>query len=53
MEPAYTFRGHSKPVLSIAISPDGETLYSGGMDGQLRIWQIPTDLSDPFDVYGK
>lgn len=28
-------------------------MYSGSADGQLRLWQIPTNLSDPFDVYGK
>jgi striatin 1/3/4 len=51
VEPAYTFRGHSTGVLSIGVSPDGETLYSGSIDGQVRMWQIPTDVSDPFDVY--
>lgn len=53
VEPAYTFRGHSKAILSIAVSPEGETLYSGSLDGQIRMWQIPTHLNDPFDVYGE
>lgn len=52
VEPTYTFRGHYTPVLSVGVSPDGEVVYSGSADGQLRLWQIPTNLSDPFDVYG-
>ena len=28
-------------------------MYSGSNDGSIRIWQVPSDLSDPFDVYGK
>lgn len=53
VEPAFTFRGHTGPVLSLAVSSDGEVVYSGSADGQLRMWQTPNDLSDPFDVYGQ
>ena len=53
VEPVYTFRGHTNPVLSVALSTDGEVVYSGSNDGSIRIWQVPSDLSDPFDVYGK
>ncbi|XP_019858799.1 PREDICTED: striatin-3-like isoform X2 [Amphimedon queenslandica] len=51
VEPAFTFRGHTGPVLSLAVSSDGEVVYSGSADGQLRMWQTPNDLSDPFDIY--
>lgn len=53
VEPAFTFRGHTGPVLSLAVSSDGEVVYSGSADGQLRMWQTPNDLSDPFDIYGQ
>ncbi len=52
MEPLYTFRGHTSAVLSVCVSTDGQTVYSGGADGSVRVWQVPADITDPFDVYG-
>lgn len=34
--------GHGKPVCSIAFSPDGSQLVSGGEDNVSRIWQVST-----------
>ncbi|WP_238845190.1 WD40 repeat domain-containing protein [Nocardia terpenica] len=34
------FVGHNKPVNSIAISPDGENIASGGDDKTLRFWTM-------------
>ena len=28
------------PIWSIAVSPDGQLLASGGLDGGLRLWQV-------------
>ncbi|HEX5503331.1 MAG TPA: WD40 repeat domain-containing protein [Thermomicrobiales bacterium] len=36
-----TFTGHSRPVTSIAWSPDGRTVVSGGADGTIRFWPAP------------
>lgn len=37
-----TFRGHSRGVWDVALSPDGLTLASVGADRFLRIWEIET-----------
>jgi WD40 repeat protein/tRNA A-37 threonylcarbamoyl transferase component Bud32 len=36
------FRGHAGPVMSVAISPDGKFILSGGDDRTLRLWSIET-----------
>ncbi|MPC23813.1 Striatin-3 [Portunus trituberculatus] len=51
VEPVYTFRGHLGPVLCLAMSGDGEKCYSGGIDGTIRIWNIPSSNIDPYDSY--
>ncbi|MFQ5991973.1 MAG: WD40 repeat domain-containing protein [Nitrospiraceae bacterium] len=37
-----TFRGHSQGVWTVAYSPDGLTLASGGGDRLVRLWEIET-----------
>ncbi|XP_071541651.1 striatin-3 isoform X4 [Panulirus ornatus] len=51
VEPVYTFRGHLGPVLCLAINSDGEKCYSGGIDGTIRIWNVPSSNIDPYDSY--
>lgn len=36
----HTFRGHTGHVTCISLSMDGETVISGGQDGNLLIWHI-------------
>lgn len=47
------FYHFSGSVLSIAVSLNGELCFSGSADSSIGVWQLPGDLNDPFDVYGK
>lgn len=49
----YTFRGHTGPVLCLAMSATGEQCFSGGLDGSLQCWNIPGSNIDPYDSYGE
>ncbi|XP_067847505.1 striatin-3 isoform X3 [Heptranchias perlo] len=51
VEPIYTFRAHIGPVLSLAISSNGEQCFSGGIDATIRCWNIPSPNVDPYDTY--
>ncbi|XP_057316600.1 striatin-3-like isoform X2 [Hydractinia symbiolongicarpus] len=52
LEPVYTFRGHSGPVLCCVINSNGSVCYSGGMDSTIQCWNLPSlniDLFGPYD----
>jgi WD40 repeat protein len=36
-------RGHHDYLFVVAYSPDGRTLASGGRDGMLKLWHLPTE----------
>uniref|UniRef100_A0A8C3QHE2 Striatin 3 n=1 Tax=Cyanoderma ruficeps TaxID=181631 RepID=A0A8C3QHE2_9PASS len=52
VEPIYTFRAHIGPVLSLAISSNGEQCFSGGIDATIQWWNMPSPSVDPYDTYG-
>ena len=37
-----TLRGHSSWVMSVAYSPDGQTLASGSRDNTIKLWDVKT-----------
>ena len=41
-QPKTTWRGHSKPVTSVAFSPDGTRIVSGSHDNTLKVWDAQT-----------
>lgn len=51
VEPLYTFRAHTGPVLCLAMSTTGEQCYSGGLDGAIHCWNLPNPNIDPYDSY--
>jgi len=51
VEPVYTFRGHTGPVLCLCVSTSGDFCFSGGVDGSVRCWTIPPSSVDPYDTY--
>ncbi|XP_075007836.1 striatin-3 isoform X5 [Calonectris borealis] len=51
VEPIYTFRAHIGPVLSLAISSNGEQCFSGGIDATIQSWNMPSPNVDPYDTY--
>jgi serine/threonine protein kinase len=40
LQPAWTLTGHEAGVLSVAISPDGSTMASGGKDRTILLWDV-------------
>uniref|UniRef100_A0A8C8SE62 Striatin n=1 Tax=Pelusios castaneus TaxID=367368 RepID=A0A8C8SE62_9SAUR len=51
VEPIYTFRAHSGPVLCVVMSSNGEQCYSGGTDGVIQGWNTTNPNVDPYDSY--
>ncbi|ULT89641.1 hypothetical protein L5515_008067 [Caenorhabditis briggsae] len=51
LEPVYTFRGHKGAVLCLVLSPTGDHLYTGGQDGNICCFNVPSSNGDPFDSY--
>jgi cytochrome c len=38
--PSQTFEGHTAPIVSLAVSPDGNTIASASWDRTIRLWPL-------------
>ena len=36
----HTFKGHKQVIRTVAFSPDGKQLLSGGLDRTIRVWKV-------------
>lgn len=48
--PLLSFSG---AVLSLTMGENGDSCYSGGLDGSIRCWKMPDLSVDPYDNYGQ
>lgn len=44
---------HRGSVLCVGADMTGEVCFSADELGEVRIWQLPIEVNDPFDSYGK
>ena len=52
LEPNMTFRGHTAPITSLAISSSHEPLiFSASLDSTIRVWRIPPTSHSPYASY--
>ncbi|TNN01815.1 hypothetical protein fugu_011197 [Takifugu bimaculatus] len=51
VEPIYTFRAHRYPFCQLTMGENGDSCYSGGLDGSVRCWKMPDLNVDPYDNY--
>jgi striatin 1/3/4 len=51
LEPAATYRGHTEPVLAVAVSSALGLVFSGSADSTIRVWKIAARSDDPYAPY--
>ena len=52
IEPLHTYRGHTMPVNSVAISSEQRKCYSASMDSTIRVWKLPESKITPHGPVG-
>lgn len=40
-------------MLCVGTAMSGDVCFSADELGEVRIWQMPIEITDPFDAYGK
>lgn len=49
IEPILTYRGHTAPITSLAVSASTGLIFSGSLDSDIRIWRLPAPIADTYD----
>ncbi|KAF9345218.1 hypothetical protein BGX26_003391 [Mortierella sp. AD094] len=52
VEPVHTYRGHTKPITSVAISADQNKIFSASMDSTVRSWKVVPMDKEPYAALG-
>ncbi|CAK9786454.1 WD40 repeat-like protein [Cutaneotrichosporon oleaginosum] len=50
-EPAATYRGHTEPVLAVAVSSTLGLVFSASADSTIRVWELASRGNDPYAPY--
>jgi striatin 1/3/4 len=51
INPVATYRGHTGPLTSLAVSLTGKTIYTTSVDATIRSWRVPDLNVDPYEPY--
>lgn len=51
LEPAATYRGHTDPVMAVAVSSTLALVFSASADSTIRVWKLATKGDDPYAPY--
>ncbi|GMK57236.1 hypothetical protein CspeluHIS016_0400700 [Cutaneotrichosporon spelunceum] len=51
LEPAATYRGHTEPVLAVAVSSTLGLVFSASADSTIRVWKLASKSDDPYAPY--
>ncbi|BEJ11989.1 hypothetical protein CspHIS471_0204490 [Cutaneotrichosporon sp. HIS471] len=51
LEPAATYRGHTEPVLAVAVSSTLGLVFSASADSTIRVWKLASKGDDPYAPY--
>jgi len=46
--PTATFAGHTGPIHTLAIAPNGQFAATGGEDGLIKVWSLPATVAKEF-----
>ncbi|GAA5873162.1 hypothetical protein JCM1840_005588 [Sporobolomyces johnsonii] len=51
LEPTITYRGHTAPITSVAVSRSSDTILSASLDSTIRLWAVPPPSHEIYSAY--
>jgi striatin 1/3/4 len=52
-EPVCTYLGHRGMVCKVVAADKTNNFFSGGLDGRVMMWDLPSKNQDPYEMFGK